>query len=99
MKRQVEMEESLKHGYQEFISSLDQSLNFLEEELRDAGEISDICTDEWCTTAEDLFDDLHKEIYAISEPRWLGEKDSLRIKNLRNRVKTLYARFLSTTTH
>jgi hypothetical protein len=93
------MEESMKHGYREFIGSLDQSLNFLEEELREAGDISDICTDEWCTTAEDLFDDLHKEIYAISEPRWIGKEDSLRIKNLRNRVKTLYARFLSSKTH
>ena len=99
MKRQVEMEETMKHGYREFIRSLDLSLNFLEQELREAGDISDVCTDEWCTTAEDLFDDLHKEVYAISEPRWLKGEDSLRLKNLRNRVKTLYARFLSTKTH
>jgi len=94
------MEESLKHGYREFLTSLDHGLDFLEEELQDADEIIDVCTDEWCTTAEDLFDDLHKEIYAISEPRWLGEEDSRRIKNLRNRVKLLYAHFLTTkTTH
>jgi len=99
MKRQVEMEETMKHGYQEFITSLDQTLNFLEEELQEAGEISDICTDEWCITAEDLFDDLHKEVYAISEPRWLKREESLRLRNLRNRVKTLYSRFLSTKTH
>lgn len=100
MKRQIEMEEAMKHGYLEFISSLDQTLNFLEDELQEADEISDICTDEWCTTAEDLFDDIHKEVYAISEPRWLRKEESLRLKNLRQRVNLLYARFLSTrTTH
>jgi hypothetical protein len=99
MKRQVEMEEAMKHGYREYMAGLDSTLNFLEEELKDAGDISDICTDEWCTTAEDLFDDLHKEVYAISEPRWLTKEESMRLRGLRNRVKTLYARFLSTRTH
>jgi DNA-binding ferritin-like protein (Dps family) len=93
------MEEAMKHGYREFIASLDQTLNFLEEELRDAKDISDVCTDEWCTTAENLFDDLHKEVYAISEPRWLKKEDSLKLRDLRSRVKNLYARFQSARTH
>jgi len=92
------MEEAMKHGYLEFITSLDQTLNFLEAELKEAGEISDICTDEWCTTAENLFDDIHKEVYAISEPRWLKREESIRLQNLRKRVGRLYARFLETKT-
>ena len=99
MKRQIEMEEALKHGYREYITSLDKTINFLEEELREADEISDICTDEWCTTAEDLLDDLHKEVYAISEPRWLKKDESIRLRDLRTRVRNLYAHFLSTRTH
>jgi len=55
--------------------------------------MSSICNDEWCNVAESAIDDLHKSIYAISEPRWLPAEDSLKLKSLRKRVRELYRNF------
>ncbi len=99
MKRQVEMEKSMETAHRVFMSNLEKSLDLLEEELKEASELSDICTDEWCRTAEDLVDDLHKEVYGISEPRWLSEEDSCQLKLLRMRVRDLYAKYKSIKEH
>ena len=93
MKRQKEMEETMSMAHKQFMTGLQQSLEVLDKEIREAGEMTATCTDEWCNTTESYIDELHKQLYAISEPRWLPAEDSKKISNMRKRIKQMYVDF------
>jgi len=93
MKRQVEMEETMLRAHREFLENLDASLNLVAQDIDEAGEMSHICTDEWCLATEGVLDELAKVIFSISEPRWLSKEDSKKISGLRHRIHDLYARY------
>ena len=93
MLKQKDMEDTMIMAHQNFMANLDKSLDILEAELKEAREMSHICNDEWCNVTESAIDDMHKSIYAISEPRWLPEEDSRKLKSLRTRVRDLYRVF------
>ncbi|SDB52256.1 hypothetical protein SAMN05660653_02607 [Desulfonatronum thiosulfatophilum] len=79
-----------------FLASLEESLNDLEKDIDEAANMKDICTDEWCEAIEHVIDDLNKNLFAISEPRWASKEDSNRIKQLRKKVYDLYAKYKQT---
>jgi hypothetical protein len=93
MLKQKDMEDTMLMAHKNFMSNLDKSLDILEAELNEAKVMSSICNDEWCNVTESAIDDMHKSIYAISEPRWLPSADSLKLKDLRKRVRELYRLF------
>lgn len=93
MERQKVMEESFQRAHRDFISSLSETIDLLEKDIGEAAEMQQICTDEWCKATEHYLDELGKSIFSISEPRWLGEEDSNKIKELRKRLHDLYAQF------
>jgi hypothetical protein len=93
MLKQKDMEDAMVMAHQNFMSNLGESLDILEGELKQAGEMTSICNDEWCNVAESYIDDMHKSIYSISEPRWLSQEDSRKLKDLRKRVRELYRNF------
>lgn len=93
MQQQKKMEESFLRAHREFVSNLSYSLELLEKDIREAAEMEQICTDEWCLATESVLDDLAKMIYSISEPRWLTQEDSKKIKELRKRVHDMYAQY------
>ena len=93
MKRQVEMEETMLRAHREFLANLEKSLNLVAQDIEEAGEMTHICTDEWCLATEGVLDELAKVIYAISEPRWLSKEDSKKISDLRHRIHDLYGRY------
>lgn len=95
MQTQKTMEESFLKAHREFTANLAQSLDMLEKDIKEAAEMEQICTDEWCTATESVLDDLARMIYSISEPRWLSKEDSRKIKELRNRVHDMYAQYKS----
>jgi len=95
MKRQVEMEETMLRAHREFLVNLEKSLNLVAQDIEEAGEMTHICTDEWCLATEGVLDELAKVIYAISEPRWLSKEDSKKISELRHRIHDLYGRYKS----
>ncbi|MHB8809170.1 MAG: hypothetical protein ACYC9M_04065 [Desulfobulbaceae bacterium] len=95
MQQQKKMEESFLRAHREFVTNLAYSLDLLEKDIREAAEMEQICTDEWCLATESVLDDLAKMIYSISEPRWLSAEDSRKIKALRERVHDLYAQYKS----
>jgi hypothetical protein len=94
MQRQKEMENAMLMAHREFVRNLEKSLDILDKDIQEASEMEDICTDEWCYSTDVTLDELHKLVYSISEPRWATEEDSKKIKNLRTRIKDLYAKFL-----
>lgn len=55
--------------------------------------MASICTDEWCNATEHVIDDLSNSLFSISEPRWLNEEDSRRIKAMKRRLHDLYANY------
>jgi DNA-binding ferritin-like protein (Dps family) len=93
MERQTKMMESFLTSHREFMDQLEKSLNMLEKNVTDAADLKKVCTDEWCRFTEDLLDDLAKAVYSISEPRWVNDKDSKKLKSLRQRVHDLYATY------
>jgi hypothetical protein len=95
MQRQIEMEETMLRAHREFMINLEKSIELLAQDISEAAEMTEICTDEWCNATENVVDELHKCIYSISEPRWLTEEDSKKISNLRRRVHDLYAQYKS----
>lgn len=95
MKRQNEMMESFMTGHREFMNNLDRSTLLLEQDIDEAAEMEEICTDEWCLATEHTLDDLANMLFSISEPRWANGHDSQKIKSLRHRVHDLYAKYKS----
>jgi hypothetical protein len=93
MLSQKDMEQAMLIAHRQFLTGLEQSIGMLEDDLDQANELSEVCTDEWCKSTEDFIDYLHKSIYSISEPRWADKEDSRKIHELRNRVKDLYVHF------
>lgn len=91
--RQKDMEESFLRTHREFVDNLKESIGIIESDIGEAGEMQQICTDEWCKATETYLDDLGKSIYSISEPRFATEADSRKLKDLRKRVHDLYATY------
>ena len=93
MEKQKNMEESFLKTHREFMENLSSSIAVLSNDINEAKEMQNICTDEWCMATESYLDELIKMVYSISEPRWLTEKDSEKIRQLRQRIHDLYARY------
>ena len=93
MLKQKEMEDTMLYAHKNFMTNLEKSLDILELELKEAKEMTSICNDEWCNTTESYIDDMNKNLYSISEPRWLPKEDSKKLKQLRTRIRDLYRDF------
>ncbi len=87
------MERTMLSAHRDFMKGLEKAVEILEKDIGEAREMSQICTDEWCQATENVIDELHKSVYSISEPRWLTNEDSEKIRTLRRRVKDLYAKY------
>ena len=74
-----------------FMKNMETSINTIEKGIKEASEMADVCTSEWCEATEHLIDELSNQIFSISEPRWADQKDSQKIRDLRRRVHDLYA--------
>jgi hypothetical protein len=93
MKLQKEMVESFVMAHRDFMQGLDKSFKVIERDLSEAADFNARCTGEWCATVESNIDELAKFVYSISEPRWLPDKDSQMIHEMRHRIHDIYAKF------
>lgn len=93
MQSQIQMEETMLMAHRGFMQNLEKAIDILDKDISEAAEMTQVCTDEWCSATEHVVDDLHKSIYSISEPRWLTEEDSKKIRELRRRVHDIYNRY------
>ena len=93
MMKQKDMEQAMLMNHRQFVDGLEKSIEMLEDDIHEAEGMDKICTDEWCKATENFIDELHKDIYAISEPRWADENDSRKIRELRKRVRDLYVHY------
>jgi hypothetical protein len=93
MEKQKDMVDDFQRNSGEFLANLSAALDELDRDVEEASEIDSICTDEWCVAIERNIDDLHNEIYMISEPRFTDPGVSQKIRELRNRLHDLYERY------
>lgn len=82
-------------AHRQFMENLENTIKLLEQDIQEAAEMGEICTDEWCLVTEHTLDELANMIFSISEPRWVSLEDSQKIKSLRHRVHDLYAQYKS----
>ncbi len=80
-------------AWDEFVRNLEKSLNLLEKEIEFTSKMVNACSLEWCQSTEHAFDDISNSLFAISEPSWVSEEDSKRLKALKRKVHDLYAAY------
>ena len=95
MQKQIDMVESFKMEHRDYMKNLIRSMDKLEKDFEASREIDNICSGEWCRAVELCFDELAKELYSISEPRWVSDDYSRTLRNMRRRLHDLYAQYRS----
>ena len=90
---QSNIHDNVIESWGQFVRNMEESLDILEDGIKQAAEMQDACTSEWCEATEHVIDDLSNWIFSISEPRWSSEEDSQRIKRLKRRLHDLYAKY------
>ncbi len=86
-----EAQQEMLEAWRNYLNGLENSLNWLDGQVKEASEMAGICTDEWCEATEHVIDDLANALFSISEPRFSTKEDEQRIKKLKRRVYDLYA--------
>ena len=80
-------------GWKSFVDNLEKSLELLEKEIEFTSKMVNACTLEWCEASERAIDDISNSLFSISEPSWLSEKDSQKLKALKRKVHDVYAKY------
>jgi capsid protein len=86
-----ELQKEYTEAWRTYVHSLEQAVQKLEADIKEASQMADACTSEWCQATEHVVDDLSNALFSISEPRWAEKEDSDKIKRLKRRVHDLYA--------
>jgi hypothetical protein len=80
-------------GWKSFVDNLEESLALLEKEIDFTSKMVNACTLEWCEASERALDDISNSLFSISEPSWLSEEDSKKLKALKRKVHDVYAKY------
>ncbi|MFH1489997.1 MAG: hypothetical protein ABII06_13935 [Pseudomonadota bacterium] len=82
-------------GWTSFVENLEKSLELLEKEIDFTSKMVNACTLEWCEATERALDEISNSLFSISEPAWLPEQDSKKLKALKRKVYEVYASYKS----
>jgi len=85
--------EKVYGGWASFLESLQESVATLEKEIEFASKMVNACTMEWCEATERAIDEISNSLFSISEPSWLPEEDSRKLKQLKRKVHDIYAQY------
>ncbi len=85
------VQEDVVKNWRVFMENMEASIKRIETGLKEASEMADVCTSEWCEATEHVIDELSNQLFSISEPRWTSQEDSQKIRDLKRRVHDLYA--------
>ena len=88
-----EVQKEMIDAWRSFMEALEKSMDKLDADIKEASQMANQCTSEWCTATEHVIDELSNSLFSISEPRWADEADSKRLKALKRRVHDLYANY------
>ena len=93
----VELQEALVGAQKEFIEQIEEAINRLESEIKEASEVEHAGHKEWQRSIGGYIDELNRVIFSIAEPRYGSEEDHKKIADLRRKVKELYEDFKNMT--
>ena len=82
-------------GWRGFVDNLEKALELLEKEIDFTSKMVDACTLEWCQATEQTLDEISNSLFSISEPAWVSDEDSKKLKALKRRVHDVYAKYKS----
>jgi len=88
-----EIQEEMVEAWRAYMDGLEKSVQKLDEDIKEASQMADQCTSEWCEATQHVIDELSNSLFSISEPRWANDQDSKRLKSLKHRVYDLYANY------
>ena len=86
------VEAPLDNAWHTYMENLFASMQSMEQTVNEAAEMPMNCTEDWCTNARALLDDLNHQIFSIHEPKWSTPEDSARIKGMKRKIYDIYAR-------
>ena len=90
---QTNIQSNMIESWREHLRSMEESLDILEKGLKEAEEMTQICTDEWCIATEHVIDDLSNWMFSISEPAGASDEDTSKVKTLKWKLHDLYAKY------
>jgi len=80
-------------GWLGFVHNLEKSLDLLDKEIDFTSKMVNACTLEWCQVTEQTLDEISNALFSISEPSWIADEDSKRLKALKRKVHDVYAKY------
>jgi len=80
-------------GWRGFVANLEKSLDLLDKEIDFTSKMVNACTVEWCEVTEQTLDEISNALFSISEPQWISDEDSKKLKDLKRKVHDVYARY------
>ncbi len=92
----IQIQENVVQSWRDFVANMEKSLDMLEQDIDEAGQMASSCTSEWCEATEHVIDELSNSLFSISEPRWSSKEDNEKIKHLRRKIHDLYAKYKAT---
>jgi len=76
-----------------FVDNLGNSLDMLDKEIDFTSKMVNACTIEWCQVTEQTLDEISNALFSISEPSWVADEDSKKLKALKKKVHDVYAKY------
>jgi len=76
-----------------FVDNLGKSLDMLDKEIDFTSKMVNACTIEWCQVTEQTLDEISNALFSISEPSWVADEDSKKLKALKKKVHEFYAKY------
>jgi len=76
-----------------FVDNLGNSLDMLDKEIDFTSKMVNACTIEWCQVTEQTLDEISNALFSISEPSWVADEDSKKLKALKKKVHEFYAKY------
>ncbi len=89
----VELQEKLVGAQKGFVQQIEEAIERLEEEIKEASSVEHGGHPEWVRSIGGYIDELHRVVFSIAEPRYGSEEDHKKIANIRKKLKDLYADF------
>jgi len=86
-----EIQSEVQSAWKNYMESLHKAVSMLDDQIKEASEMADQCTSEWCQATEHVLDDLSNDLFSISEPRWADPEDSKKIKDMKHRIHDIYS--------
>lgn len=85
--------EEVVEGWRVFVNNLEKALALLDKEIEFTSKMVNACTIEWCQVTEHTLDELSNALFSISEPSWISDEDSKKLKTLKRKVHDVYAKY------